>query len=163
MPKIHLTTVIHAPAEIVFNLSRSINLHEKSMEHTSEKAVGGTVAGLIQKGETVTWRARHLFKIRALKVQITEMRAYTFFTDEMKQGDFKSMVHHHYFKAIDNGTIMIDEFYFESPYGFIGKLVNRYFLTRYMTNLLERRNAVIKDYAETNKWKTVLQQLEAVR
>jgi len=160
MPKIHLTTVIHAPAEIVFDLSRSINLHEKSMAQTNEKAIAGTVTGLIQKGETVTWQAKHLFKNRILRVEITEMKPWTSFIDEMKQGDFKSMKHHHYFKPIDNGTIMIDEFYFQSPYGFLGRIVNHFFLTRYMTRLLTQRNEIIKQYAETGRWKTVLPQPE---
>ena len=126
------------------------------MEHSDEKAIAGTTSGLIQLGETVTWQARHLLKTRILQVQITAMKPYEFFTDEMKQGDFKSMVHHHYFKAINNGTIMIDEFNFESPYRFIGQLANYFFLTAYMKGLLEQRNAVIKTYAETHTWKTVL-------
>ncbi|HVX51297.1 MAG TPA: SRPBCC family protein [Chitinophagaceae bacterium] len=162
MPKIHLTTLIHAPAEIVFNLSRSITLHEKSMAQTNEKAIAGVTTGLIQKDETVTWRAKHLYKTRELQTKIPEMQLYTFFTDEMVQGDFKSMKHHHYFKPIKNGTIMIDEFYFESPYGILGRLVNHFFLTRYMKSLLEQRNAIIKEYAETQKWKTVLQHAETI-
>lgn len=163
MPKIHLTTIIHAPVEIVFDLSRSINLHEKSMAHTGEKAIAGTISGLIQKGETVTWQAKHLFKTRVLQTLITEMKPYTFFTDEMKQGDFKSMVHHHYFKLINNGTVMIDELHFESPYGVVGRLANAVFLTKYMTKLIERRNQVIKDFAETGRWKTVLPQAATVK
>lgn len=163
MPKIHLTTVIHAPVEVVFDLSRSINLHEKSMSKTNEKAIAGTVTGLIQKGETVTWQAKHLFKVRTLQTFISEMKPYTYFTDEMKQGDFKSMVHHHYFKPVTNGTVMIDELYFESPYGVLGRLVNAAFLTKYMTGLIAQRNEVIKEYAETGKWKNVLPQPAAVR
>lgn len=138
-------------------------MHEKSMAQTNEKAVRGTLSGLINKGETVTWQAKRLYKTRKLTVQVTQMSPYTFFTDEMLEGDFKSMKHHHYFKPIKNGTIMIDEFYFESPYGFIGRLANHIFLTRYMKTLLEGRNNVIKEYAETHRWKTVLQQAGAVR
>jgi len=66
MPAIQLTTVIHAPVNVVFDLSRSINLHMESMTHTNEKAVGGVTNGLIQQGETVTWSAKHLFKTRML-------------------------------------------------------------------------------------------------
>jgi len=157
MPTIHLTTLIHAPVERVFDLCRSIKLHEKSMAHTGEKAVGGTYNMLIQQGETVIWQAKHLYKTRMLKVMITAMRPYESFTDEMKEGSFKSMKHHHYFKPIDNGTIMIDEFIFESPYGVIGKLANRLVLTKYMRTLLQQRNKIIKDYAESHRWKTVLQ------
>ncbi len=151
---------MHAPVERVFNLARSITLHEKSMAHTNEKAVGGVTSGLIKQGETVTWQAKHLFKNRLLTVQITAMKPYTFFTDEMKQGDFASMLHHHYFKPIANGTIMIDEFTFTSPYGLLGKAVNKVFLTNYMKRLLTQRNNIIKDYAESHRWKTVLAEQE---
>jgi ligand-binding SRPBCC domain-containing protein len=78
------------------------------------------------------------------------------FTDEMVQGDFKSLRHEHHFKQIANGTLLIDLFTFESPYGGLGKLAERLFLTRYLKNLLEARNKMIKDYAESEKWKFIL-------
>ncbi len=62
MPLIHLTTVIHAPLHRVFDLSRSITLHKRSMEHLQEEAVKGRTSGLIEYDETVTWRAKHLTK-----------------------------------------------------------------------------------------------------
>ena len=45
MPTIHLTTFVAAPAERVFDLCRSIDLHRKSMAHTNEEAIAGTVSG----------------------------------------------------------------------------------------------------------------------
>ena len=66
------------------------------------------------------------------------------------------MKHEHYFKAVENGTIMIDQFQFESPKGIFGKIVNQLFLIKYMTRLLEERNAVIKKVAESNLWKQYL-------
>ena len=39
MPTITLTTIIKAPIENVFDLARSIDLHQHSMQHTKEKAV----------------------------------------------------------------------------------------------------------------------------
>ena len=47
------------------------------------------------------------------------------FTDEQVKGDFKMMKHEHHFKPCENGTIMIDLFHFESPYGAIGKIVQQ--------------------------------------
>ena len=78
------------------------------------------------------------------------------FTDELKNGDLKSMKHEHYFKQVDNGTLMIDIFNFEAPYGSLGKLLNSLFLKKYLHKLLEQRNHVIKDYAESNKWQHLL-------
>ena len=155
MPTIHLTTFIAAPADRVFDLARNIDLHKKSLAHTGEEAVAGTVSGLIQAGETVTWKAKHLGKKRVLRIKITDMKPPLSFTDEMVDGDFKSMKHEHHFKQVANGTFMIDFFVFESPWG-LGQLVNRLYLTRYMYKLLEHRNKTIKEYAESDKWKFVL-------
>ena len=156
MHTIHLTTFIAAPAERVFDLCRSIDLHKKTMAHTKEQAVAGTVMGLIELNETVTWKAKHLFKTRVLKVKVTEMNKPLSFTDEMISGDFKSMKHEHHFKHIDNGSLLIDIFSFETPYGYLGKIVNYLFLKNYLKKLLEQRNKMIKEYAESEKWKFIL-------
>jgi len=156
MPIIHLTTFIAAPIERVFDLSRSIELHKKSMADHREEAVAGTTIGLINLNETVTWKAKHLMKTRVLQVQITAMERPFTFTDEMKKGDFKSMKHEHHFKAIDNGTLMIDVFAYETRYGGLGRLINNLYVFPYLEKLLEQRNRVIKEYAESNKWQHLL-------
>jgi ligand-binding SRPBCC domain-containing protein len=156
MPTIHLTTFVAAPPERVFDLARSIDLHRKSMSHTNEEAIAGTTSGLIGLDETVTWKAKHLGKTRILRSKITAMNRPLSFTDEMVDGDFKSIRHEHHFKRIDNGTLLIDLFSFESPYGGLGRLANRLFITGYMKKLLELRNQSIKEYAESEKWKFIL-------
>lgn len=156
MPKIHLTTFIAAPTEVVFDLSRHIGLHKESMSKHKEEAVAGTRFGLIELDETVTWKARHLFRSRLLRIRVTEMKKPEMFTDEQSKGDFKMMKHIHHFKPCDNGTLLIDLFYFESPYGMVGRWINSVFLTRYIRKLLDQRNKTIKEYAESGKWKNLL-------
>lgn len=157
MPTIHLTTFIAAPVERVFDLSRSIDLHKQSMTKHKEEAVAGVRFGLIEKDETVTWKARHLFKNRILKTRITEMKKPEMFTDEQAEGDFKLLKHEHHFKPCDNGTIMIDIINFESPYGAVGKSFNKIYLTQYLRKLIEQRNLTIKKFAEGADWKRILQ------
>ncbi|MBN8878962.1 MAG: SRPBCC family protein [Sphingobacteriales bacterium] len=156
MPTIHLTTFIAAPADRVFDLARSIDLHKQSMTKHKEEAVAGVRFGLIEKDETVTWKARHLFKNRILKTRITAMKKPEMFTDEQAEGDFKLLKHEHHFKPCDNGTIMIDIIDFEAPYGTIGKTFNKLYLTKYLRRLIEHRNGVIKEFAEGSKWKGLL-------
>jgi ligand-binding SRPBCC domain-containing protein len=156
MSKIHLTIFIAAPVERVFNLSRSISLHKISTVQTREEAIAGITTGLINLNETVTWQAKHLFKTRQHTSKITAMERPVSFTDEMIKGDFKSFCHQHFFKTVDNGTIMIDILEFESPYGALGRIFNAVYLKRYLEKFLLKRNAVIKEYAETTKWKTIL-------
>ena len=107
MPTIHLTTFIAAPVERVFDLARSVDLHKQAMKKHNEEAVAGTRFGLIEKNETVTWKAKHLFKTRFLRSEITKMVKPQLFVDEQVEGDFKMLKHEHHFKPCDNGTIML--------------------------------------------------------
>ncbi len=156
MPFIHLTQFIAAPIERVFDLSRSINLHQASMNKYGEKAIAGRTTGLIEAGETVTWQAKHLFKIRTLQVKIIALNKPWLFIDEQIQGNFSMMKHEHHFKKADNGTIAIDQFWFQSPYGKAGQLMDAIYLHNYMKKLLEERNELIKKVAESNQWKQYL-------
>jgi ligand-binding SRPBCC domain-containing protein len=157
MQFIHLTTFIAAPVERVFDLSRSINFHKKTMSRFKEEPVSGRIDGLIELNETVKWKARHLFKDRFLTSKITAFDRPHMFIDEQVEGDFKKIKHEHYFKKIENGTIMIDQFYYEMPYGKIGNIISAVFLYRYMKKLLEERNQKIKQAAESSQWKQFLE------
>lgn len=156
MPTIHLTTFIAAPTERVFDLSRHVDLHQQSMSRHREEAVAGTRSGLMEKDDTVTWKARHLLKTRFLRIRITEMTRPLLFIDEQREGDFVMMKHEHHFKVCDNGTIMIDLFHFKTPYGMLGEWFNRVYLTSYIKKMLEQRNQVIREFAEGEKWKKLL-------
>lgn len=156
MPSIHITTFIAAPIDRVFDLSRHIGLHKISQQANNEEAVGGVTSGLIKQGEFVTWKAKHLYKTRFMTVKITDMNSPDYFEDVMEKGDFSSYAHKHYFKAINNGTIMIDEVAFEAPYGSLGKFFSRIYLTGYLKQLIEKRNNTIREYAESTKWQALL-------
>jgi ligand-binding SRPBCC domain-containing protein len=156
MSFIHLTTFIAAPQERVFDLSRSVDLHKRSMSGHDEKIIDGVMSGMMKDGDSVTWTAKHLFRVRTLKVKITKLQSPDFFVDEQVHGDFAMMKHEHYFKPIENGTIMIDQFHYELKKGIAGKLLNRLYLENYMTSLLNKRNEMIKQVAESNHWKQFL-------
>lgn len=149
MPRIELKTIINAPVEKVFDLSREIDLHMESTKQTGEKAIAGKTSGLIELGETVTWRAKHFGIWQNLTSKITEFDRPNFFADEMIKGAFKNFRHEHYFSNTDGRTLMKDVFVFESPGGVLGRLFNWLYLTGYMTRLLVERNRVIKEAAES--------------
>jgi len=145
---IELSTPINAPLNTCFNLSRSIDLHVDSMAKTKETAIAGRVSGLIEFGETVTWRAKHFGVWHTLTSKITGFDFPNSFTDEMVTGAFKSFKHQHLFYSQNDGTLMIDIFEFESPFGIFGKLANVLFLKNYLHKLLQNRNKLIKEIAE---------------
>lgn len=156
MPKIELNTFIIADKMLVFDLARSIDLHKISTLNTRETAIAGKTNGLIDFDESVTWRAKHFGVYHTLTSKITAFNPPSYFVDEMVSGIFKSFKHEHHFKALEGGTQMTDVFNYESPCGILGKLTNQLFLKRYMTVFLSERNQIIKEFAESDKWKKVI-------
>jgi len=51
---------------------------------------------------------------------------------------------------------MRDVFNFKAPLGVLGRLAEWLFLTRYMLRFLEERNQVIKEVAESGKYRLYL-------
>jgi len=149
MPTIRLETLINADIQTCFDLSRSVDLHLESTKHTGETVIAGRTSGLIEFGETVTWRARHFGIRQTLTSKITVMQPPFLFVDEMLRGAFKSFRHEHHFNQLKGATLMTDIFIFEAPLGLLGAIANRLFLTSYMRDLLIKRNGMIKAHAES--------------
>lgn len=156
MPKIELVTEINSTTETCFDLSRSIDLHKISTVQTNEEAIGGRTTGLINLNETVTWQATHFGVRQKLTSKVTAFDRPNYFIDEQIKGVFKSIIHEHRFEKVGDKVIMKDIFEFHSPFGFFGKIFNKLILTAYLKKLLIDRNQIIKEFAETEKWKEVL-------
>lgn len=148
MTNLKLTTRIKADKKTVFDLSRSIDLHQLSMKDSNEKATAGTGSGLINLNETVTFKGKHFGLLLTHESKITAMSFYDSFTDEMIRGTFKSFKHSHIFSEENGRTIMTDEVYYEIPLGILGSIFNRLVLKKYLIRLLQKRNAFIKASAE---------------
>lgn len=153
MPVIKLETKINAPVERVFDLSRSIDLHTKSASESNEEAIAGRTSGLINLDETVTWRAKHLGVRQILTSKITMFERPFYFRDSMQRGIFKRIDHDHFFEEITGGTLMRDKFDYAAPLWILGNLADFLFLEKYMTNFLIERNRLIKEIAESEKWR----------
>ena len=153
MSTIILKTKINAPVERCFYLATSIDLHKISASNSNEQAIEGVTEGLIRFNETVTWKAKHFGVWHRMKVKITKYEMPNYFVDEMVEGTFKAMKHRHQFIQSDNETMMIDTFEFSSPLGILGKIIDKLILKNYLTKFLLERNSVIKEFAESEKWR----------
>lgn len=158
MSRIHLNTVIHAPLERVFDLSRSIDFHMVSMANTKERAIAGRMTGLVEEGDTVTWEATHLGVKQNLTSWIHTIRAPYYFADSQVKGAFRSLNHEHFYHVQEDGSVLLtDIFDFESPLGILGRFFNWIYLKGYMKRFLEQRNRHLKAYCEGEGWKKYLQ------
>ncbi len=148
MTTINLITKINAPKKVVFDLSRNIDVHQNSASKTNEKAIAGVTSGLINLNETVTWRGKHFGIYLKHKSRMTAMDFYDYFVDEMEEGKFKSFKHEHTFVEKDGKTVMIDNLNYETPFGIIGRIFDKFILKNHLTNFIIERNRMLKELAE---------------
>jgi ligand-binding SRPBCC domain-containing protein len=153
MVELNLRTIIEAPIDRCFDLSRSIEVHLLGTEQTGEQAVGGVTSGLIRLGEFVRWRATHFGVRQHLASRITAYDRPAYFQDTMIEGAFRSMQHDHFFLELAaDRTEMKDRFIFAAPLPILGLIAEKLFLKRYMRDLILHRNAILKQVAESNQW-----------
>lgn len=148
-----MTTIIEAPTERCFDLSRSVDLHTVSTHRTGERAIAGVTAGLIGLGQEVTWSGRHFgFRVTHTS-RITALEFPKYFQDSMVRGMFRSFCHDHYFETSEGRTLMKDVLMFEAPLGLLGRAAERLVLQKHTRRLPERRNVSIRRAAESEKWR----------
>jgi ligand-binding SRPBCC domain-containing protein len=149
MPTIYLETIIAAPIEVVFDLSRNISVHAEADKEHELRAIAGVTSSLINLNETVTWEAKHFgFRMNHTS-KIIAMKPPHSFADEMIKGMFDHWHHLHKFETLEDGrTKMIDLIDYASPLGVLGKIVDAVYLKDYMTRFLIVHNEHIKKVAE---------------
>jgi ligand-binding SRPBCC domain-containing protein len=151
MTTIRLITKINAPIQTVFDLARNIDIHQRSTAQSNEKAIAGRTSGLIEFGETVTFRGKHFGFYLKHQSEITEMEMPNYFVDEMIKGHFNSFRHEHSFVTQNGTTAMIDFLQYETPFGILGKLFNKILLKKHLEVFLLKRNEMIKNLAENQQ------------
>ncbi|MFF7233094.1 ligand-binding SRPBCC domain-containing protein [Streptomyces sp. 2333.5] len=144
MPNFEVVTAVAAPPDQVFAVCLDVQAHTRSMAASSERVVDGRRRGELSLGDTVTFQARHFGLTWRLKARITAYDRPRGFVDEQESGPFKRWRHAHHFEPDGaGGTVMRDVIDFASPGGFVGRIVDRVLLGRYMPHLIRVRNAYL--------------------
>lgn len=156
MAKIHLTTFIAAPAERVFDLSRHVALYKLLFQGRKEKISSGAASTLLGKGENVSIIASYLGRSRMTMLKITSLDRPNSFVEEQVKGVLQLYHHEHHFKRAENGTIVIDILEFGMPKDIMGKIFGKVYFKKYLEDLLRKRTEIVRNYAETEKWRAVL-------
>lgn len=150
MARIELSLLVAAPRSRCFDLARSVEAHVQSTTATSERAIGGRTAGLLELGDEVTWRARHFGVWQELTSRISAFERPLHFRDSMVRGAFARFDHDHYFEEANGDTLLRDVFDYRAPLGPLGWLAERLFLSAYMRRFLLTRMRELKALAESN-------------
>lgn len=152
-------TLIDAPLQRCFDLSRSVEVHLLDNVHSGAQAVaiGSLTTGLVGLGQSVTWRARHFGLWHEVTTTINALDTPFSFEVTMTRGIFRSMHTTHLFRALTpQRTEMTNLFTVAAPILILGRLAEVLFLRRYMRNLLRERNQVIRRVSESNDWRRYL-------
>ena len=151
---LHAEALIDAPAEICFDLARSVDVHAASATPIHGKAVGGKCAGLASAGDETTWSAQ-FFRLRfRLTTRIVDYERPHYFTDVMCRGLFRHFGHVYTFEPLGpHRTRLMDEFSFESPFGPLGLVFDRMVLCSPMQSVADARIRFLKRVAESGEWR----------
>ena len=139
MPTITLETLIHARAEECFDLIRDVRIQPKPLP---------AIFGDVGIGQTVTFKSNNLGFEQSLTVKVTEINRPTLLVDEMIAGLFKSFKHIHEFLFVEDGTLMRDTLIWESPFGILGRVVDKLFVESHLMQMVTDRNDKLKVIAE---------------
>ncbi len=151
MSVVELSLEIAAPIEVVFDLSRSVEVHLESTRASGERALSGVTSGLLELGDEVTWQATHFGIRQRLTSRITAFDRPRHFRDSMQSGAFKRFDHDHSFTPTAAGTLVLDRFDFTAPLGPLGAVADWLFLQRYMRRFIEVRLRAIQAIAVSDR------------
>ena len=156
MPVIHITTFVATPHTRVFDLSRNTRLYKQAFSEQKETFHAAGSGNMLEQGETLTIHSKRLSKLRSLTLRVTEFEQGVSFVEEQVKGDLLSYRHQHHFKPVENGTVMIDLVEYDYPRDFLGKLLGKIYMKAIVEQLVSARVSLVKQYAESEKWKVVL-------
>jgi len=111
------------------------------------------MSGLLELGDQVTWRGKHLGVWQTLTSKITVFDRPRHFRDSQVAGAFARFDHDHLFEWAGDRTQMTDVFEYLAPLGPVGRVAELLFLNRYLTRFLRERGLIIKKVAESDDWK----------
>ncbi len=130
MIRLEETTIIKAPIQRCFDLSRSVEVHLLSNIHSGEQALatGGVTSGLVGLSEQVTWRAKHFGVWHTLTSKTTALQSPSYFQVTMIRGIFRFMQADHFFQVLPSGeTEMKDIFSIAAPLPLLGLVAEALF------------------------------------
>jgi len=149
MPHVVVETFIRAPREIVFDLARDVDAHNRSASFSDERCVEpGRTAGLLELNDVVTFEGVHFGIRQRFTAKIVAIDRPNFFVDELAKAAFKSMRHVHAFEERDDGTLMRDTLDWVSPFGILGVIADKIAVTRHLRRFVTRKQLALKEMAE---------------
>ena len=156
MNKLEFNTHIKAPIWQCFDLARSIDFHKISVGPMKEETVAGCTTGLIGHNQRSLIQSKLWGFYFSTELKLVSFNPPFTLSYEIMDSHFHSIIHDYYLYDISEETVMINHFYYKVKWGLFGELLNFFLLERIISKTISKRNEMLREFAETEKWRTVL-------
>jgi ligand-binding SRPBCC domain-containing protein len=78
------------------------------------------------------------------RTTIESFRPATLFIDSQERGPYRAWWHEHRFQADGERTVMEDRVYYALPFGWLGRLVHRYFVSKTLVSIFQFRAHAVR-------------------
>ncbi len=104
----------------------------------------------MRQGMIIVYTVRPALNIPVTWVtEITHVNEPFYFVDEQRFGPYKFWHHEHFFREENDGIIMEDIVSYALPYGFLGRIANRFFVKKKVQEIFDYRSTILKEIFST--------------
>ncbi len=126
---------ISSPANL-----KKITPEQMGFDITSELHSPKIYAGMI-----ISYKVSPVLGIKMTWVtEITQVKEKDYFVDEQRIGPYAMWHHEHKIEAIEGGVLMTDIVSYQPPFGFIGAIANKLFISNQLRRIFEFRTSAME-------------------
>lgn len=130
--------------------SRPENLGQITPPEMNFKVLSDLLSVPMYAGMVIRYRLTPLLGIPASWVtEITQVNEPFYFVDEQRFGPYRYWHHEHHFEKKDDGILMTDLLYYAVPFGFIGKWIDKWLISKKIDQIFAyRKNILAKMFTQ---------------
>lgn len=142
------TQLIDAQIEEVWDFITSPkNLKEITPGYMGFEITSENLSEKIYPGMIISYTVKPLLGLRMLWVtEITHVEKMKYFIDEQRIGPYSLWHHEHFIVQTDKGVLMTDIVSYSPPFGFLGVLADRIFISKQVKAIFKYRENELKKH-----------------
>lgn len=126
--------------------SRPENLEKITPNSMQFRILSNVTSSEMYEGMMIRYQVRPVLNLPMhWTTEITHCKDNHYFIDEQRTGPFALWHHEHHFKSVNGGTEMRDILTYALPFGFLGRVVNRLFISGQIDSIFAYREKVLKN------------------
>ena len=120
--------------------SNPSNLQQITPPYMKMRVISTHHGATMYTGQIIEYRVRPLWNIPWYwMTEITHVREGVYFVDEQRYGPYSFWHHQHHFRPVAGGVEMTDIVHYKLPLGFLGDVVNGWWVLRQLEGIFEYR------------------------